>query len=416
MNSRIALPPRRLAPLLGALAMFGAFSIDTMFPAFPDIAAEFGVGKVAMQQTISVYLFAYAVMSLLHGPLSDAIGRRRVIIGGLAVFTVASVGCALAPGMGWLLFFRLIQGLSAGVGMIVGRAVVRDVFDGHDAQRLMSQVSMIFGLAPAIAPVIGGWLLGWADWRAIFWFLAAFGALVLLAVLLALPETHPHSARKSMRASDLWHGNVAMLRNHTFVHLSLIASCNFGALFLYISSASAFVLDILHLNAQQFGWFFAPMISGMMLGAFTSGRLAGRVSGTTLANTGFIVCTSATLVNLLYNLLTSNPVLPWAVLPLMLNAFGVALAFPIITLLILDMYPRQRGAASSLQAFISLGLNAIIAGVLAAAIGANAALLAATTAAFSVCAGLLWWRYLRRTTSLPGKVAAPMTVESGEGM
>jgi len=158
------------------------------------------------------------------------------------------------------------------------------------------------------------------------------------------------------------------------------------------------------------------MISGMMLGAFTSGRLAGRVSGTTLANTGFIVCTSATLVNLLYNLLTSNPVLPWAVLPLMLNAFGVALAFPIITLLILDMYPRQRGAASSLQAFISLGLNAIIAGVLAAAIGANAALLAATTAAFSVCAGLLWWRYLRRTTSLPGKVAAPMTVESGEGM
>lgn len=377
--------------------MFGAFSIDTMFPAFPDIAAEFGVGKVAMQQTISVYLFAYAVMSLLHGPLSDAIGRRRVIIGGLAVFTFASVGCALAPGMGWLLFFRLVQGLSAGVGMIVGRAVVRDVLDGHDAQRLMSQVSMIFGLAPAIAPVIGGWLLGWADWRAIFWFLSAFGLLVLLMVMLALPETHPRSARKSMRASDLWHGNVAMLRNHTFVRLSLIASCNFGALFVYISSASAFVLDILHLNAQQFGWFFAPTISGMMLGAFASGRLAGRVGSHTLASAGFIVCTSATLANLLYTLLTSAPSLPWAVLPLMLNAFGVALAFPIITLLILDMYPRQRGAASSLQAFISLGLNAIIAGVLAAAIGADAVKLATAAAAFSVCAGVLWRYHQRRS-------------------
>lgn len=416
MTDRSTLPPRRLAPLLGALAMFGAFSIDTLFPAFPEIAAEFGVGKVAMQQTVSVYLFAYAVMSLLHGPLSDAIGRRRVIVGGLAIFTLASIGCALAPGMGWLLFFRLIQGLSAGVGMIVGRAVVRDVFDGHDAQRLMSQVSMIFGLAPAIAPVVGGWLLGWADWRAIFWFLAAFGALILLAVVLALPETHPRSARKAMRASDLWHGNVAMLRNRAFVQLSVIASCNFGALFIYISSAPAFVLDILHLNAQQFGWFFAPTISGMMLGAFTSGRLAGRVSGTTLANAGFIVCSSATLVNLVYNLLVSTPALPWAVLPLMLVAFGVALAFPIITLLVLDMYPRQRGAASSLQAFISLGLNAVIAGAIAAAIGANAVLLAATAAAFSICAGLLWRRYLRRMPSPPARVAAAVTLESSEGV
>src|SRR3546814_2940427 len=113
-----------------------------------------------------------------------------------------------------------------------------------------------------------------------------------------------------------------MLRNDAFVRLSLIASCNFGALFVYISSASAFVLDILHLNAQQFGWFFAPTISGMMLGAFTSGRLAGRVDSHTLANAGFMVCTSATLLNLLYTVLSSAPSLPWAVLPLMLIAFG----------------------------------------------------------------------------------------------
>jgi len=410
MIARSTLPPRRLAPLLGALAMFGAFSIDTVFPAFPDIGGQFGVGKVAMQQTISVYLFAYAVMSLLHGPLSDAIGRRRVIIGGLAVFTLASMGCALAPGIGWLLFFRLLQGLSAGVGMIVGRAVIRDVFDGHDAQRLMSQVSMIFGLAPAIAPVIGGWLLGWAGWRAIFWFLVVFGALILLAVLRALPETHPVHARKSFRASDLWHGNVAMARDRVFLRLSLIASCNFAALFVYISAAPAFVLDILHLNAQQFAWFFAPMISGMMLGAFTSGRLAGRVGGKALASAGFSVCIGAALINLLYNLLATAPALPWAVLPLALNAFGVALAFPIITLLILDRYPRQRGAASSLQAFISLGLNAIIAGAVVAAIAANAVLLASTMMAFSLCAGLLWWRFVRHG---PERVGQPAPADAG---
>src|SRR3546814_8877402 len=119
--------------------------------------------------------------------------------------------------------------------MMCGGAVGGDVFFGHDAERLESQVSLIFGVVPVISPIIGCWMLGWADWRAIFWFLSAFGLLVLLMVMLALPETHPRSARHSMRASDLWHGNVAMLRNDAFVRLSLIASCNFGALFVYIS-------------------------------------------------------------------------------------------------------------------------------------------------------------------------------------
>ena len=164
-QAKQVIPMRRLALLLGGLAMFGPFSIDTIFPAFPSIGAELGADKLAMQQTISIYLVAYALMSVVHGPLSDAIGRRKVIIGGLAVFAVASAGCALATDFATLLAFRVLQGLSAGVGLIVGRAVIRDVLHGDDAQRLMSQVSMIFGIAPAIAPVIGGWLLGWSRWK-----------------------------------------------------------------------------------------------------------------------------------------------------------------------------------------------------------------------------------------------------------
>src|SRR6476469_5695736 len=156
---------RRLALLLGGLAMFGPFSIDTIFPAFPEIGDQLGANALAMQQTISVYLIAYALMSIVHGPLSDAIGRRRVILGGLLVFAVASAGCALAKDLPTLLAFRALQGLSSGVGLIVGRAVIRDVLHGPDAQRLMSQVSMIFGIAPAIAPIIGGWLLRWSCWR-----------------------------------------------------------------------------------------------------------------------------------------------------------------------------------------------------------------------------------------------------------
>ena len=130
---------RRLALILGGLAMFGPFSIDTMFPAFPAMGAQFGADKLAMQQTISVYLLAYALTSVVHGPLSDALGRRKVILAGLVLFVLASVGCALATDLGTLLLFRAMQGLSAGVGLIVGRAVIRDVLHGDDAQRLMSR-------------------------------------------------------------------------------------------------------------------------------------------------------------------------------------------------------------------------------------------------------------------------------------
>jgi DHA1 family bicyclomycin/chloramphenicol resistance-like MFS transporter len=383
---------RRLALILGGLAMFGPFSIDTIFPAFPQIGEQLGADKMAMQQTISVYLLAYAAMSLVHGPLSDALGRRPVILAGLVVFVLASVGCALSTSLPMLLWFRALQGFSAGVGLIVGRAVIRDVLHGHDAQRLMSQVSMIFGIAPAVAPIIGGWLLGWQRWPGIFWFLAAFGLGLVAVVWRGLPETHPPAARLPLEARPLLRGYVGILRRPRFLRLTLAGALNFGALFLYIASAPAFVIDQLGLGERDFGWFFIPMIGGMMIGAFVSGRAAGRIDGQRLANIGFACCGAATLVNIGYNLLVVDHALPWAVLPISLNAFGIALVFPIVTLAILDMYPHQRGSASSLQAFVGLLLNVVIAGVLSPMLS-HGGLSLALGAAFFTLAGWLFWRW-----------------------
>ena len=285
---------RRLALLLGGLAMFGPFSIDTIFPAFPAIGAQLGADKVAMQQTISVYLIAYALMSIVHGPLSDAIGRRRVILTGLAVFALASVGCALATDLGTLLAYRAVQGLSAGVGLIVGRAVIRDVLHGDDAQRLMSQVSMIFGIAPAIAPIIGGWILGWSAWPTIFWFLVLFSVVLLGAVWFGLPETHPPVDRIALHPKSMLRDYVRILVNPRFQRLAAAGAFNFAALFLYIASAPAFVLDLLRLDEKSFAWFFVPMIGGMMLGAWTSGRIAGKVPGMVQTRIGFACCGVAT--------------------------------------------------------------------------------------------------------------------------
>lgn len=404
----------RLALLLGALSMFGALSIDTIFPAFPAMANDFGASKLAMQQTIAVYLIAYALMSLLHGPVSDAHGRKRVILTGVAVFTAASIGCALAPSLEWLLAFRALQGLSAGVGLIVSRAIVRDCLDGAQAQKLLSTITMIFGIAPAIAPIIGGWILGFASWHGIFWFLALWGAAIWLAVLAWLPETHVPDRRRAFHPAQLWHGNLAMLRNPAMRRLALAGSFNFGALFLYIASAPAFVIDLLGLHEQQFAWFFAPMIGGMMVGAFTSGRMAGRVSGARMVTIGFALCALAVVLNLVYNLAVAQPRLPWGVMPMVLNAFGIALVFPVLTLSMLDLYPRQRGAASSLQAFVSLSSNAVIAGLVSPWVSSSGLHLAMTASACTAIAWVLWRLYLRQQSRVATPAAEALALEPAD--
>ncbi len=427
MRSDLSISRRRLALLLGGLAMFGPFSIDTFFPAFPAMQKDFGVGQLAMQQTISVYLLAYAATSLLHGAMSDAIGRRGVILSGLAVFALASVGCALASTLEMLLAFRALQGLSAGVGLIVGRAVIRDCLHGHEAQKMMSQVSMVFSIAPAIAPMVGGAILGWTGWHGTFWFLLAFAVVLWLVTFFALPETHPPVARTPLHPRRLATSYRSMLGNRGFVRLAVAGSMNFNALFIYIASVPVFVPELLGLDEHQYSWFFAPTIGGMMLGAFVSGRMAGKVSGVRMANLGWLIAALAGAINIGFNLLVHDLhplpfqflgvdlLLPLAVLPVMLTAFGIAQVFPILTLALLDMFPQQRGGASSAQAFIGLILNSIVAGVVAPwvapAHGAHVGLrLALAATAFTALGWWLWRDHARRHAQLPAP-AEPLALE-----
>ena len=386
---------RRLAVLLGGLAMFGPFSIDTIFPAFPQMAAALAVDAVALQQTISVYLLAYGLMSLVHGPLSDALGRKRVIVAGLVVFTLASAGCALATDLPTLLAFRALQGLSAGVGMIVGRAAIRDLYDGDEAQRLMSQVSMIFGIAPAIAPIVGGWLLGWGRWPLIFWFLVAFAVLLLFAVGAWLPETLPRTARQPLSAPQMLRDYAGILRNRRFLRLAAAGAIGFSGIFLYIASAPVLVIDLLGLGERDFVWLFLPTIGGMTLGAYASGRAAGRIDGTRQCRIGFACCGIASVLNVAYCAFAAKLALPWAVLPLLLAGFGMALIFPILALAVLDMYPRHRGAASSSQAFVQLMVSTVVAGVVSPLLSHEPLWLALGMAGFFLL-GWACWRWEMR--------------------
>ncbi|NIK06738.1 DHA1 family bicyclomycin/chloramphenicol resistance-like MFS transporter [Xanthomonas arboricola] len=388
---------RRMALLLAGLAMFGPFSIDTIFPAFSRLSRSLAVDEVAIQQTISVYLLAYGLMSIAHGPLSDAWGRKRVILGGLVLFIAGSVGCALSQDLPTLLAFRALQGLSAGVGMIVGRAVIRDLFQGPDAQRLMSQVSMIFGIAPAIAPIIGGWiLLSGAGWPLIFWFLVAFGLVLLVATLTWLPETHPVEARTPLQLKRLLHDYVRIGFNPRFQRLAAAGAFNFAGIFLYIASAPVLIMRHLHLGEGDFAWLFIPTIGGMTLGSFLSGRMAGSMDPVRQIRIGFICCGVAALANLGYTMTAAQIALPWAVLPIFLAGVGMALIFPILALAVLDMYPHQRGLASSLQAFTQLMTNTLVAGVLSPLLSEHPRHLAIGMTGFFLL-GWLFWRWERRS-------------------
>jgi DHA1 family bicyclomycin/chloramphenicol resistance-like MFS transporter len=396
---------RRLAPLLAALAMFGPFSIDTIFPAFPVIARELGASPFAMQQTISVYMIAYALMSLFHGPLSDALGRRRVILAGVAVFAAASVGCAMAGSIGSLLGFRALQGVSAGAGLIVGRAIIRDCFEGADAQRLMATVSMIFGIAPAIAPIVGGWVVAVAHWSMIFWLLAGFAAALWLTCIVWLPETHPRERRVPLSFDELASTYRRIGRDRAFLPLALAGTLNFNALFVYIASAPAFVLNLLKLDAQHFAWLFIPAISGMMTGAFLSGRLAGRLSATATVRLGYTIMLAASALNLALAALLPEPRVPWSVLPIGLHAIGIGINFPTLTLLLLDRFPHHRGAVSSVQAFVSLVLSATLAGAISPMVSGSAMSLAATAAGATVL-GFASWRLYRAIENREARAAA----------
>jgi MFS transporter, DHA1 family, multidrug resistance protein len=357
-------PRWALAVLLACLGMLGPFSIDTYLPAFTGIASAIGATPVEMQQTLSAYLFGFAVMNLFHGALSDSFGRRPVVLWGLAVFTLASVGCALAQHIGALVFFRALQGMSAGAGIVVSRAVIRDMFPPADAQRVMSQVTIYFGVAPAVAPMVGGFLFVHVNWHAIFWFLVGVGAVLWVANYRLLPETLHAAQRQPFNARNLLRGYWQMGSSARFMMLALASGVPFNGMFLYVLSAPVFLGEHLGLAPQQYFWFFMITIGGIMAGAWTSGRLAGRIKRHHQIRHGFLIMLLVSLLNLALNLVFV-PQVWWALLPLGIYAFGWALMVPVVTLMVLDLVPERRGMASSLQACVGSLANGIVAGVIA---------------------------------------------------
>ncbi|WP_295996618.1 multidrug effflux MFS transporter [Rugamonas sp.] len=378
-----------LAVVLASLAMLGPFSIDAYLPAFPAIESSLAASQIEVQQSLSFYMLAFAGMVLWHGALSDAFGRRNVILVSLVTFAIGTLGCAASHTVHYLWMFRILQGVSAGAGVVVGRAIIRDLYSDAPAARLLSLVTMIFSIAPAVAPILGGWIVKLMDWRAIFHFLFVYTIILFVLCYKRLPETLPPHKRQPFNPRYLAKNYGAVFRSPLFHMKSGVVALNFAGLFIFIAAAPVALPQQLHLGPDQFAWLFIPSVSGIFLGALAANRIAGRMTFARQIGIGFVFLLSASAVNVAFHLLHA-PALPWSVLPMFFYTFGMSVVAPGATLLSLDLFPHIRGTVASCQSFAVTLLGALVAGVIAPFLSHSMLWLAVGQMAFSASALLLW--------------------------
>ena len=405
---RIALPKPGSAPTLGmalllaTLSMVSPLSVDTFFPSFPAIAEYYHLTEWQVQQLITAYLIPFSCFTLVHGPLSDALGRRPVVIAGLCVYTAASIGCVFAPTFGVLLLARAIQGTAAGIGPTVARAVVRDLYEGPNAQRLMSAMMMIFSVAPAMAPVIGGWIHVTLGWRSVFGLMVTLGVVLGALAWLFLPESHPPQKRSKLHVGELAGTSMRIARDGRFMLLAFSAALCFGAVLTFIGAAPAIVMKTWGLSETQFHTLFIPIIGGFMVSSFVSNRTAGRLPRSKQLAIGFALMIAASaLATALESLVPVPPRLAQQAL-LFVLAFGAQFIFPILALEMLDIFPAARGAAASVQSFIALGVCSLEMGFLSPVLEGSLLKLSALALAGSLLGLALWRAGCRAIARRPG--------------
>jgi len=354
--------PLFLSVVLASLAALAPFAIDTYLPAFPVLENDFQATSLQLQQSLTFYLLPYALMTLWHGAISDSIGRISAIKWGLGVFVIASIGCAFANNIETLWFFRALQGLSGGAGNVVARAMVRDLFSGPQAQRVMATVQMLFGIAPAIAPIIGGLLLG-IHWQAIFVFLALYSGISLLAAMRYLPETVPVGKRVPLSARQVIKDYRAIFGDKEFNYVVFSSGANFASFFVYVLASPVFLVKHLGLGDHQFGWMFIPTVCGMVIGSYLAKRAAGKYAQSKVIKAAYWWMFAMAALNIVVcTVLPTNPL--YNIAPVALFNVGMALAMPILSLAALDRHPKIRGTAASGQAFIQMMLSTVSAGVI----------------------------------------------------
>lgn len=354
-------PPRRplLLPLVIVLVAFGPISTDLYLPALPRIGEVFSAGPESVQLTLSVFLAGFAAGMLVYGPLSDRFGRRPVLIGGILVYLLATLACALAQSIEWLIAARFLQALGACCGPVLGRAVVRDLYGASRAAQALSYVAMAMAVAPAAGPVLGGVVTQWVDWWANFVLLLGFGALALAGVLAILPETNRHRDPTATQPRRLVANYAGLLRNRTYLGYVVTVGAGYGGIFAFISGSAFALIGGLGLTPLAYGLCFAAVVGGYMIGSFASARLHGRIPLDGLVHLGNLAMLAGGLVGAVLALAGLWSVAA-IVLPMALYLLGCGLVMPNAQAGAIGPFPRMAGAAAAMLGFLQMSAAALL--------------------------------------------------------
>lgn len=352
----------RLALILGTLAAFGPLSIDMYLPALPTIAGEFGATTAAIQQTLSAFFIGLALGQLFYGPISDRVGRRAPLLFGCAMYTAVSLGIVAAPSVGWLLGLRFLQALGSSAGVVIGRSVVRDLFDERESARMFSFLVLVMGIAPITAPLIGGQLLITFGWRAVFWVLAGFGVLCFLMVWLWLDESLPHARRTASGLGSVLRGYGALLADARYMGFALAGGLASAAMFAYISGSPFVFIELNSVPPAQFGLFFGANAFGLIAASQLNRWLLTRYASAQLLVVALSVTAGAALLLLVATLFGVGG-FPLMLILLFVTIASTGMVGPNAMALALAPYGRHAGSASAL-----LGATQFAAGALAGAL------------------------------------------------
>ncbi|MDY0874499.1 multidrug effflux MFS transporter [Dongia rigui] len=348
---------------LTALVALGPLSTDFYLPALPLIARYFGVDEAGAQATLSAYLIGFAAAILVYGPLSDRFGRRPVLAGGIVIFTLASLGCAVSQSIGALVACRFVQALGACAGPVISRAMVRDLVGAQGAARVFSYLSAAVALAPAIAPIVGGFLTDAFGWRATFVALTIYGAGGLVAVFWILRETNQTRDMTAANPLSWFRIYGSLVRHREYFGYVLAATFGYSGIFCFISGSSFVFINVLGVPPKYFGFCFGVFVIGYIIGATSGGKLSKRMAPPQLVGLGSLIALLSAIALVAVNLVATASV--WTVLaPLLPYMIGVGMTMPAAQAGAIGPFPRSAGAASALLGFVQMGVAAGVGAIL----------------------------------------------------
>lgn len=389
-----------LVVLLGCITALGPLSTDMYLASLPSLAQLYRTDAATVQLTLSAFLAGFAATQLVYGPLSDRFGRKPVLLVGVMIFVLASIGCALAPSIEALIGWRFVQALGACSGVVLGRAMVRDLFERERAARMMSMIAMALGLTPAVAPVLGGYLHAHLGWQANFVAMALIGLALWLSIVLLLAESNQRRDPAATRIGPMLHNFATLIRHQRFRgYVACIAFC-YGGLFSFISGSSFVLMGVFGISETAFGYCFGLVVIGYIGGAMIGARFTVRLGVDRMLQLGVGCCALGGVLMAVLALTAHQLGQSWhwfsLVGPMLIYTAGVGLTMPQAQAGGLQPFPQMAGSAASLMGFTQMTVAALVGIGVGHALNQTALPLAFAIAAMGLLTAASYWLIVRR--------------------